>query len=45
METNDMYCLKQNQARGYCFKYNKENSRQIHREHFIFNRSTNYWNE
>ena len=45
METYERYCFLRNLTRVHCFKYNKEISRQTHRENFLLNRAANYWNE
>ena len=44
LETNKTIAAQQNQTRGRRFKYQKEITKQVHRENFFFNRSANLWN-
>jgi hypothetical protein len=44
LETSKTIAVQQNQTRGHRFKYQKEITKQVHRENFFFNRSANLWN-
>ena len=44
LETSKTIAVQLNQTRGHRFKYQKEITKQVHRENFFFNRSANLWN-
>ena len=44
LETSKTIAFQLNQTRGHRFKYQKEITKQVHRENFFFNRSANLWN-
>ena len=44
IETRKNIIFHQNQTRGHRFKYQKEITKQAHRENFFLNRSSKLWN-
>ena len=44
LETSKTIAVQLNQTRGHSFKYQKEITKQVHRENFFFNCSANLWN-